>query len=266
MEFTLDEIMDNDLSPRHVSFISTDNGDVRVFGSGSLVSVGNRAGIITCAHVHDTILRLKNDPGICLYPPRNKQVQASVLNRNDIRVVRLPSQRVSEGPKGPDIAFVEAPPSQMDAFRAIGTISDLDRMSARLEATLPREVQCFRVLSGAIYADSPDPIRTGEKVVYSPTGRMLPGNVTRIDEDNDLDLGAFSPAFDGDHQEPSSYGAASGGGLWRVCLNTHSGKHSVELVGVAFFETDSPNRQIIFHGPNSIYRVLRARIEDELGQ
>jgi len=64
---------------------------------------------------------------------------------------------------------------------------------------------------------------------------------------------------------PKAYGGVSGGGVWRAVfyVNEDETEFGVEkpsrdivLTGVAFWETPPEGRQIVGHGPKSVYYAL----------
>jgi hypothetical protein len=74
----------------------------------------------------------------------------------------------------------------------------------------------------------------------------------------------FQPTPESGFRLPLSYGGTSGGGIWRVYVRRQDdGTYlAVEsrLARVAYWETDPPNRDIIGHGPGSIYGRLLTEI------
>jgi len=64
---------------------------------------------------------------------------------------------------------------------------------------------------------------------------------------------------------PQDYGGVSGGGIWRATFYMtedegtfliENARRDIVLSGVAFYQTDSASRQIIGHGPRSLYAAL----------
>jgi hypothetical protein len=68
---------------------------------------------------------------------------------------------------------------------------------------------------------------------------------------------------------PRDLGGVSGGGLWRVRYEVDATRtqfrlrdpsKSVILVGVNFHQTGEPGRQLVTHGPRSVYELLPAHL------
>jgi hypothetical protein len=85
------------------------------------------------------------------------------------------------------------------------------------------------------------------------------GQVTSKYTVNNFDLCSFAVSFKDSVGSPCSYGGMSGGGLWRVYIDTDKKvTRERRLVGVAFYEydTDTGQRMITCHGPKSVYTHL----------
>ena len=72
---------------------------------------------------------------------------------------------------------------------------------------------------------------------------------------------------------PKNYVGVSGGGIWRAAFSVtedetvftvENPKRGIVLSGVAFYQTGSDGRQIIGHGPRSLYETLCERAIDQI--
>lgn len=71
--------------------------------------------------------------------------------------------------------------------------------------------------------------------------------------------------LDSNPEIPDNFVGMSGGGIWKIKFFVSEDKtkfaienpsRDVAIVGVNFNQTDLPGRQIIGHGPKSIYQAL----------
>jgi hypothetical protein len=147
-------------------------------------------------------------------------------------------------------------------IESVCTFVDGDRNSAEASDDDPTSDHHFDVVAGII-ADW-----TGKPKVdrgVSKTPLMALQNVGKIvgrTEQSGFDFFFFEPKPQMDFEMPNSFGGTSGGPLWRIHTKRESdGSHSLvkrRLIGVAFYEQE--DRQIICHGPKSIYVRFFERI------
>ena len=260
MSFDFGPIMDANIAPSTISFLKIANPAAPVlFGSGTLVKCRNLRGILTCGHVFEAVAT-QNEIGILLYP-----VVSTTRQQFKIDVPEFVSDSIifSATPKsadGPDLAFIPLPDQHAENLASLGTFVDLDIGKTRAFTSVPVDEECFEAVSGAIQDLTP-PLRIEDKkAVQEISGLMNVGNVISTVTLNGFDIVTFQPNPGPNFKLPASYGGTSGGGIWRVLVKKQeNGCYSHrqnKLIGVAFWETDLPNRKIIGHGPESICENL----------
>jgi len=143
----------------------------------------------------------------------------------------------------------------------VGTVTNGDRRFDELCEPEPAAQLVFDVVFGVIA----ELTQGGENAAGRPmtefTSKGVVGRAQHSDFLSSLDIVEFEPSESDDDPLPKSFEGLSGGGLWRFFVNYEAGKPVLlrtHLIGVAFFETD--RRQIVCHGPRSIYEVLRPKL------
>ena len=249
---TKELLMDAGVGPSTVSLLNLGGGLPKVFGSGTFVKCGEIQGILTCAHVYDTVISQDAEIGVCAYPVSRGVFQRKSLKLEYLDGVRIPKKGLMGSEDGPDLAFIRVPDIDVNAFSHVVTVVDLDLGKVRAATDLEEGVGCFYVVSGAIEALTDVP---------EITDGINAGKVIDVKEVDGFDIFTFEPKLENAADEPKSYGATSGGGLWRLCLDENGERHSVCLMGVAFYETDAPRRTLKCHGPKSVYGELLDQVK-----
>lgn len=269
-------LMDTHIARATVVFVhigSQTNPQCTAYGSGTLVKFGNVEGILTCAHVVEALKELENEGvkeiGILCFPARSQAIQSARLKLSHLVDCTIGAKkRTKSGMKwtrsGPDIAFLRVPAPDLSALKAKCTVINglkqrqlflqnepdadgrIDAVSGVLaEKTMPADVSGLNVTT--VFEAV---INVGRNVKLRPTKQLF-------------DLLTFTPVPDENYVYPSNVKGQSGGGLWRLYYRTNKdGSKSIVralLAGVAFWENG--NRDIICHGPSSIYNHLLAIIK-----
>ena len=236
----------------------------RTIGSGTLVAVGNRRGILTAHHVADI---LTEAPGIDIginyqSVPHDFHVSAGDWHLVTIGTPSdLPSRLKEEKYTrcGPDLAF-------------IWITNDNDLTALQKEKTVyPLEENRFQEYCDInpmrlIASGAPGQMKQQWGEYGTPSHRLQSTHFlaqtlrTEVVEHKGFDLWQMA-TFNGQFDYPSNYKGISGGGLWLPVLAGDPeigvpsiALHDVVLVGTVFFQIfGTPHMWLVAHGPASIY-------------
>lgn len=239
--------------------VPSGDGTEAVCCSGTFTQINGMAGILTARHVWDVIERA---PSLALLAGG----QPYYVDPRVLRVFgpgyedTLPEVDAAV----PDIAFVRIPPFARGAIEAYGKVFysiDLRRQDPEVEFFSERG---FWVLAGSPQA------------LFNAETRMAPSFLYDTTVDRRVEIGDWDYLFVNLNLEqnpgiPRTYGGMSGGGIWRVAFYlsavetvfaVENPKRDIVLSGVAFYQTGAEGRQIIGHGPKSLYATLSDRSAD----
>lgn len=229
--------------------------------SGTLTQVNGIPGILTARHVWDMIMVAQTltllvggepywlDPHLLqAFGPVKEEILL------DIRA------------RVPDIAFVRIPmPARRDIEASNKVFYSID--SRRRDP----EIDLFGERGFWILAGSP------QELVDSDTRRvasfLYDTTVERRIEVGDWDYLFVNLDLQQNPSLPRTFVGVSGGGIWRAAFNVTEDEsvftiekpwRDIVLSGVAFYQTGEHGRQIIGHGPKSLYETLCNRRFDEL--
>ena len=242
--------------------------DASLLGSGSLVRVGEVAGILTAAHVID-VLPEEGVFGLMRFKPFASRPDHFTVEAKS--VVPLSVDGWTEAPTGPDLGFLKLAITDVNRLEA-GPPNVFLNLQRRKEQMLSSEwrrrpyYDCLCGLPAAWTHDlPPEPPRT---LVKGFEGLVGAGWIEREHEANGFDLLDFEVSYGENVQSPPTYKGVSGGGLWRVFLR-RTGDDTFELVdvvlaGIAFHQSpvQDSKRVITCHGPESVYGHLIRMIQE----
>jgi hypothetical protein len=261
--FDFGPMFDANIARFTAGFVTVNVGDPRPLGSGTLVKSKATQGILTCAHVlHE--LRKHTEIGILLFPidPKKRQQMRILVTLLTGAAVELSDVPFSAD--GRDLAYLPLPPTLMSELTALASVIDLDLQAARAKLPKPEGTESAEVVAGVVNVLTPPAADLGQTIVLSAEGLMNVGKVVDVRTSKGFDLLEFEPIPEPGIKLPSTYGATSGGGMWRLLVrkepdSTYSLVES-RLVGVVFWQTAGPDRKLIGHGPISIYGHLLAEL------
>jgi hypothetical protein len=261
--FDFGPMLDAAIARFTVSFVSVDAAEL--LGSATLVKCKRIGGFLTCGHVLRKRLEQHKEVGLVLFPAASKSIQRIKL---DVSIMGPPAIVYfdnAEDWQGCDLAFLPLPPVLMADVEAKGSAVDLRLHAERAGHAQERGTVQTEVVAGGV-AKMMGELKELEKRKIRPVGGLL--NVARCVERKvygGFDYLWFEAVPGEDFTLPDSYGGTSGGGIWQVYAEKQgdgSYKHvETRLHGVAFRQTDAPNRKIIGHGPESIFSKLLPEIE-----
>jgi hypothetical protein len=241
--------------------------DVRLAGSGTLITVGGVRAILTAAHV------LSNLPadhiiGLIL-PTRLDSKQLRPLLTIDMRTARMISiAKGADHSLGPDLGLLLLADFDWSRFPTGKTFFNL---SKRREMMLnnPHEINrsvwglCGTVDEWGQLPAANDPSSHGTfHSIFMPT------TVTGQRDDGEFDYFSVQAADYLKSKLPKSFGGCSGGALWEgVVYERPDGSLEIRdklLSGVAFYESgwEDGRNTVTCHGRRSIYR----NVMDELSR
>ena len=229
--------------------------DAFLGGSGTLVRVGNKLGVLTADHVLTALP--KEEVGLA-FPPLGADTPQRIVVRTD------PNLRLRIGPasgtqSGPDIGVLLLRPADAAKIPSSSVGYNLSLRQRKVLAA-PRDIGA----GGWFLCGVPDEW----KQLSAPTGTFTKvrlfrgfcgaGVVSRERIDSAFDYLDLDITASGAYEGPESFQGVSGGGLWQIVLEEHEGKIAISehiLSGVAFYQlVDSERVQtVVCHGRRSIY-------------
>ena len=223
-------------------------------GSGTLIAIGTRRGILTADHVYRSI---EKDPLIGLWQPywrEGRGPQQMLIEPAYLRAYALPRGQRNVDP--PDICFLALPPSEVARIEARGGVFHDLQKRARFASMSTFDIgEGAWYLAGAAEEDTTDrvPLPKGFEVFKDFLGVIEWGmpRAHRMWRESDF-ITIPMPL--------RNYGGYSGGGLWQVKLKLDAGTGQLVpveyiLAGVAFRQSRPP-RVVRCNGPKTIYEQL----------
>lgn len=221
--------------------------------SGTLALINGVAGILTAQHVWS---RIEQASRVALVVGR----QPYYIDSRVLRSFGPVGQDgvLDPGVTAPDLAFVRIPPP---------TCRDLEAYGKVFYSIDPRrddpKLDLFAETGFWILAGSP-------QALYDPQSGATPSLLYDTTVEKRVEVGDFDYLFVNlnlpqNPEIPRTYKGVSGGGLWRVsfwlspdrtAFAVANPKRDILLSGVAFYQTGEEGRQIIGHGPKSLYHTL----------
>lgn len=264
MSFDFGLIIDANISSYTVGFLLIDGSIPRPLGSGTLVRCKSIQGILTCGHVL-VELPTGGDFGIAQFGlPQGRdqrmRISGSTTVANAVNFYAPPLTK-----EGPDLAFIPIPSAEFANLKAKGSVLDLDLGKQKATADRPEGAEVLEAVAGVIGQRTQPATNVGNRSTVSLEGLVCPGSVIDAPKIGKWDQLHFKPQPQSESKLPTNYQGTSGGGIWRVYLQTGSdGKYTpteTRLTGVAYWQDQvADSLGIIGHGPISVYGHLLAEI------
>jgi hypothetical protein len=258
---TLTERVHREVRYFGVSLIATTIEDDRraIPCAGTLVMINGVPGVLTARHVWEAIQSL----GVLGVMLNDRTLRVST---NTIHVVSpgyssaLPDDKSA---RVPDIAFLALTHEHRSTIEARGrTFYDITRRrNSPALATSPDDGFC--VATGTL-----------EQLTDRESRKVCSFNyATGVDRLITQDGWDFLYVHLNVEENPtlpvSTFGGMSGGGVWRARYGVNPDKEfsliDLSLIGVTFLETAEPGRQLVAHGPHSIYDRIVDQVTAERG-
>lgn len=214
--------------------VRNDVGGSEVLGSGVLVSIEGRRGILTCGHVADVYGTL-NEIGIIRFVAGN--AQRRMLRLSDTQTIILSSDTSAEGKEVFDLAFTHVTPDAASSLEALGVFLNIEKNRAKMESGAPVGVKHVYAMLGLVAEFSGQPFVEGKELTSPMRGVLHTGQI-RAQENGLLTLEAMDY---NSHELPKCFGGMSGGGLWRICFVEDQNESKIvatTLCGVASWQID----------------------------
>lgn len=244
-----------------------------ILGSGTFVTVAGRYGILTAFHVPQNRRQpFDFNPGSTDKFGIGVETTAHAFWLEARYVIPHIIGKPIEGAYGPDLMFLEIPPSsQLDTLRAKRSFWNLSFQSDERAILCYSDTNCLWALSGhpAMWKTEDAPER-GFDIVHGYTNLIGFTGIEKRLEKHGFDLFEIAVNYHSRDALPTTFGRCSGGGLWRVPLAlpredapmTEITVGDPILSGVVFYETavQGGRRFIRSHGSRSIYKILPTKL------
>lgn len=225
--------------------------DVVPAGSGTLVTIGGVYGAVTARHV---LKNLERDREVAIVSFSTGPYQQRTIDITQCELFSLPG---SDGPLGPDLAFLRLPQISIETLKATNSFYPLDKPQQTVGSL--RGLGMIDTVLGVV-AEWSDDIEHTTKRRRKLFQLLFAGGRTEAEvrEQEGYDLLTFRPTFE-EIRAPTSFEGVSGGGLWRTFFKPDGSNEVVDrrLLGVAFYEEPTPSGLVLTcHGPQSIKEKL----------
>jgi hypothetical protein len=211
----------------------------KVLGSGVLVSIEGRRGILTCGHVADQYDKL---PEIGLTRFIAGTQQSRIVDITDaFHIIVHSSDTWTE--KDLDLAFTYLNPDAADSIAAQSTFVNIEKNRGRIEGGEPTNGHSVDVMFGLVAEYSGVPAIEAGKFV-SPMRAVIYRGKMHSDQNG---LVRFQTIDDDPEKLPRDFGGLSGCGLWRIHFVDHgAGRFNIierRLWGITSWQIDKQNNR-----------------------
>lgn len=251
----------SEIRQHSVSMIVADEDETKgVPCAGVFCTLGGLPGLLTARHVCDKLSRAKKLV-LILGPHQPYRISSNLL-----QPYKPAASQIGEPFNAdiPDIAFIPLSQEHKSAIEARRKVFySIDRRS---------ENPIFDIHGDAgfwVAIGSPNALMRRESRAIASLSYVT--NVQKVLQHNDWDYLFVDLNLESNAPIPSNLEGMSGGGIWRVKFNATADrtKYWVEnpsrdiiLEGITFLQTDLSSRQLIAHGPTSIYHRLPQIVRD----
>jgi hypothetical protein len=230
-------------------------------GSGTLILIGEKYGILTAQHVIP-ILRRSDTLLISIASYRHR-CEVDIKNVDFIEL-----SNDSNNEKRPDLAFVLLRGSELDNIKAKKSFWNMSYWKSKVLSDPSCPKSSLWIISGhpEAYTKTEGP---SERAIEAKCFRNMLGYtcIKREFMEGEFDYFETGIFYKTETNIPKDFGGVSGGGLWQIPISesqdgTVQANGSV-LLGVAFKQTDivGNKTEIICYGRHSIYNVLYDLVE-----
>jgi hypothetical protein len=210
-----------------------------VVGSGVLVSIEGRRGILTCGHVAEQYDKL-DEIGLTQFVAGKQQNRPVDISDAHHRIVHS-SVEWTEGDL--DLAFTFLNPDVADAVESQSVFLNIEMNRDRIEGGEPTRGHSVDVMFGLVDEYSGPPFIEGCKFVSPMRAVIYRGKM----HSDDNALIRFQTIDDVPEKLPKSFGGLSGSGMWRIHYLDHGeGKFEIiekRLWGITSWQIDKQNNR-----------------------
>lgn len=260
--------MTNDVAEAILSYISNfavglvrrdEGAGSGVLGSGVLVSIEGRRGILTCGHVAERYQK-RAEIGLVRFSAGSQQRR--VLKLGYAQTIILESSNTwSE--KDLDLAFTALPPDAVSSIESQSAFLNMEKNRTKVEGSAPAEGRHVDAILGLVEEFSQKPFVEGDEFISPMRGVLHTGHVC-AQKNGLLTFDAMNYNL---NELPKHFGGMSGGGLWRIYfVEDEKGCKLVGtmLCGVASWQIDE--RKIACQGWDRIDQGLIPRVRKQVPQ
>jgi hypothetical protein len=230
-----------------------------VLGSGVLVSIEGRRGILTAGHVAAAYEKLP-EVGLIRFVAGGQQRR--MLKLGDTQTIILQSSDTFTESKAVfDLAFTQLPSDAASLIEAQGVFLNIEKNRTKMEARAPAEGKHLDAMLGLIAEFSQQPFIEGKEFISPMRGVLHTGHI-RAQQNGLLTVEAMDYNLD---ELPKSFGGMSGGGLWRIYFvedEKESNIIATMLCGIASWQIDQ--RNIACQGWDRIDEALIPAVREKL--
>jgi hypothetical protein len=236
-------------------------------GSGTFITIGDVAGILTAEHVIDLLENFSfNGPTKSLGLPILPYEHKFVIEYKLIKLHRIAKGKIDS--EGPDLAFIRIPQTILGRIKSYKSFFDIQQLRTNMLSFPPKPDLGIWAICGApdIETKNEKPTKCFSEIKGFRSYCFF-GNISRIYEKGNYDYLEIKVNYDSDNEIPKSFGGISGGGVWQIPLikmgNLEMKPQDYILSGVTFYQTKRSGkfRSIRCHAQKSIYKVVYDAIE-----
>ena len=231
----------------------------KVLGSGVLVSIEGRRGILTCGHVAEAYERLP-EIGLIRFVAGGQQRRMLKLGDTQTIIVQS-SDTFTEKKEVLDLAFTALTPDAASAIEAQSVFLNIEKNRAKMEALAPAEGSHVDAMLGLVAEFSEEPFIEGREFISPMRGVLHSGHIC-AQENGLLRFKAMDYNL---HELPKSFWGMSGGGLWRIYFvegEQESKIVATMLCGLASWQID--DNKIACQGWDRIDQALVPAVREKI--
>lgn len=243
-----------------VTMLIADNEDsAEIPCAGTLANIKGHKGILTVRHVWEEMTKHKY---LLIMLGRVPHVVEINLLNTIVPQVQSRNDKISS--EIPDLAFVMLPDPSINHIEAISkAFFSIDKRLDKQSMEFVRNPIGYFALFGA----PAELIDYQQKSIKSFSYSTY---MSEYFEYEGWDYQIMGLNLDKNPEIPKDFVGMSGGGIWKIKFFVSEDKTSfaienpsqdIAIVGVNFYQTDLPGRQLIGHGPESIYQALYGLIQ-----
>jgi hypothetical protein len=211
----------------------------KVLGSGVLVSIEGRRGILTCGHVAEQYDKLR-EIGLAQLIAGTQQ-RRIVDIADAYHIIVHSSDKWTEGDL--DLGFTYLNPEVADSIAAQSVFLNIEKNRGRIEGKQPTDGYCVDVMFGLVAQYSGKPVIEEGRFV-SPMRAVIYRGKMHSDKNALL---RFQTIDDDPEKLPKDFGGLSGSGLWRIhFVDRGAGKFDIiekRLWGITSWQIDKQNNR-----------------------
>jgi hypothetical protein len=209
-----------------------------VIGSGVLVSIDGRRGILTCGHVAEQYDK-RDEIGLVRFISRTQQRR--IVDITDAFHTIVHTGEWTE--RGFDLAFTDLNPEVAASIATQSVFLNIEKNRTRIEGGEPTDSHAVDVMFGLVDEYSGKPFIEDSRFI-SPMHAVIYRGKMHSEQNG---LIHFQTTDDDPEKLPKSFGGLSGSGLWRIHFLDHgAGNFEIlerRLWGITSWQIDKQNNR-----------------------